>query len=92
MEKFEIIQLLAFIFLLTLLTKPLGIFIAKVFQNEKTFLSLPLGWMERFIYRLSGVKANQEMTWKDYALAMMAFNVFGILFVFVVQLAQNILP
>ncbi len=92
MNKFEFLQLAVYLGLLILLTKPLGAFIAKVFQGEKTFLSAPLGWLERFTYRVSGVDEKQEMTWKEYAWALMAFNIFGILMVFAVQMLQGLLP
>lgn len=92
MNKFDFFQLLFFIMLLTFLTKPLGRFMAKAFTGEKTFLSKPLGWLERLIYRASGVDPNKEMNWREYAWALMIFNVFGIAFVFIFQLIQQWLP
>lgn len=92
MNKFEFLQFAIYVGLLLLFTKPLGLFMANVFQGEKTFLSVPLGWLERLAYRITGVDEKQEMGWKDYLWALLAFNLFGILFVFVIQLAQGFLP
>lgn len=92
MTKYDYMQALAFIALLIILTKPMGIFMTKVFQGEKTFLSLPLGWLERLIYKLSGVDPENQMNWKEYASALMIFSLLGILVVFGIQVLQAILP
>ena len=55
-------------------------------------LDRALGWLERLIYRLCGVRADQEMGWKVYALAMLLFNVAGVLVVYAVQRVQGVLP
>ena len=52
---------------------------AKVYQGEKTFLDPVFGPVERLIYRLAGVHADEEMNWKVYAIALMVFNVLGLL-------------
>lgn len=92
MNKFDLLQLAAFVAALVLLTKPLGEFIAKIFQNEKTFLTRPLGWLERGVYRVAGVDSGSEMTWKEYARSLMIFNVLGIAAVLAIQLLQGALP
>jgi hypothetical protein len=59
-------QLLVFLGLLLAITKPLGSYMANVFDGKRTFLSKPLLPLERFIYRLSGVDPEKEQTWRTY--------------------------
>ncbi len=77
---------------LLVLAKPLGSFMAKVYQGEKTFLDPVFGPVERFIYRLAGIHADEEMNWKVYAIALMVFNVLGLLVVYALQRLQGYLP
>lgn len=70
----------------------LGRFMARVFQGERTWLSPILGPVERFTYRLSGIKPTVEMNWKQYAFALMVFNLIGFAVVFALQLWQLSLP
>ena len=75
--------------------KPLGGFIARVFEGEATFLDRPLGWLERLIYRLAGVPADvekREMKWTTYAGAMLLFNGAGIVVLYLMQRLQGMLP
>jgi len=87
-----ILQLSVFLVVLVLLAKPLGTFIARVFQRERTFLDLVLGPLERFIYRLSGIKPDVEMDWKANAIAMLVFNFMGLIVVYALQRLQQFLP
>jgi K+-transporting ATPase ATPase A chain len=59
----EIMQIAIYVAALTLLTPPLGKFMAKVFKGERTFLSPVLGWLERLIYKLAGIDPAHEMDW-----------------------------
>ena len=77
---------------LLLLAKPLGTFMAKVYQGEHTFLNHVMGPIERFIYRVSGIKPDEDMNWKTYAIAVMLFNVLGLLVVYALQRLQAFLP
>lgn len=86
------LQLIFYFGILLLLTKPIGAYIAKVYQGERVFLDPVLGPVERFLYRLSGIDPRSEMTWKTYAVAMLVFNVSGLLFVYLLQRLQGILP
>lgn len=92
MNLFSWIQLAFYLLVLLLLVKPLGTFMAKVHQGERTFLDRVLGPVERFIYRVSGVKPEEDMNWKTYAIAVMLFNVLGLLLVYVLQRLQAFLP
>jgi len=77
---------------LLLLVKPLGAFMARVYQGERTFLDPVLGPVERLLYRLSGVRAEEEMNWKTYAIATMLFNALGLFAVYGIQRLQGVLP
>jgi K+-transporting ATPase ATPase A chain len=65
---------------------------AKVYQGERTFLSPALGPVERFIYRIIGVKPEEEMDWKTYAFAMLLFTLVGLITLYGLQRLQAILP
>ena len=82
------------IYMLTLLTlaKPLGWYMACIYQNQPIGLNRWLTSVENFIYRLSRINPNEEMRWTDYAIAVLAFNLLGILSVFTLQRLQSILP
>jgi K+-transporting ATPase ATPase A chain len=74
---------------------PLGAFMARVFEEEPTFLDKPLGWLEHLFYRLCGVpreRERREMSWTTYAGAMLLFNGAGILFTYAIQRMQGALP
>jgi potassium-transporting ATPase potassium-binding subunit len=88
----EIIQLILYAAVLLLLTPPLGKLMAKIFEGEKTFLSPLFGWLERLVYRFSGIDPAMEMNWKVYTLALLAFNFLGFAVVFLMQFFQSSLP
>lgn len=83
-------QIIAFFVLLLLLVKPLGGFMARVFQGQTTFLSRLLTPVERFFYRLAGVDETVEMSWKTYAAALLLFNFLGILFLYALLRLQGL--
>jgi K+-transporting ATPase ATPase A chain len=86
------LQLIFYIIVLLALAKPLGSYMANVYQGERTFLDRVLGPVERFIYRLSGVRPEEEMSWKTYAIAALLFNALGLLFLYALQRFQAVLP
>jgi potassium-transporting ATPase potassium-binding subunit len=87
-----IIQLLFYLVVLIILVKPLGVFMARVFQRERTFLDPIVGPVERLIYRLANINADEEMDWKENAVAMLVFNFIGVLVVYALQRMQQLLP
>ncbi|HTR80306.1 MAG TPA: potassium-transporting ATPase subunit KdpA [Bacteroidota bacterium] len=87
-----IFQIVFYMAVLILLAKPLGAFMARVYQREKTFLDPVLGPLERFIYRVSGINADEEYDWKENAVAMLVFNFLGFLAVYALQRLQQFLP
>jgi len=81
-----------YLLVLLLLVKPLGAFMARAYQGERTFLSPALQPVEQFIYRLARIHADEEMDWKTYAIALLLFNFAGILLLYLLQRLQSILP
>lgn len=81
-----------FFLIVLLLTKPIGTYMARVFEGERTWLSPVLFPAERVIYRLGGVDPGQEMTWYVYALAMLAFSAVGLVWLYALLRTQQWLP
>jgi potassium-transporting ATPase potassium-binding subunit len=86
------IQIVVYFLVVGFLVKPVGGFMARVYQGEKTFLSPILTPFETFIYRLADINPDEEMNWKQYALAMLVFNFIGVLFLYVLLRLQSFLP
>jgi len=92
MNPYEWLQTILFFVVLLALVKPVGSFMAKVFQGERTLLSPVLAPCERVIYRICGVKPEDEMGWQRYAGAMVIFNLALFVSLFVLLLTQHLLP
>jgi K+-transporting ATPase ATPase A chain len=86
------IQILFYLAILLALVKPLGIYMARVYENKPFFFDKWLGWLERLVYRLCGVKPGEEMDWKGYALAMLLFNIVGGVILYLIMRLQQHLP
>jgi K+-transporting ATPase ATPase A chain len=86
------LQILLFFFVILALTKPLGVFMARVFNREKTFLDPVLRPVERVIYKLTRVDEDREMHWTEYAGTMLLFSAVSMLLLYLLQRAQGILP
>ncbi len=86
------LQLAFYLLVLLVLAKPLGTFMARVYQGQRTFLDPVLGPLERLIYRLCGVNPDDEMNWKVYAIGVMLFNGLGLIAVYGLQRLQAYLP
>jgi K+-transporting ATPase ATPase A chain len=86
------LQLTVFLVVLLALAKPLGGFMARVYEGERTWLDPVLRPIERLIYRASGVRPAEGMDWKTYAVAMLIFNALGLLVVYALQRLQAALP
>jgi K+-transporting ATPase ATPase A chain len=87
-----IVQLVVYVVVLLVLAKPLGAYMARVYEGRPLALDRALGWLERLIYKLSGVRRNEEMGWKTYAVTMLLFNLAGVLAVYALQRIQGVLP
>jgi potassium-transporting ATPase potassium-binding subunit len=86
------LQIAIFLALLLLLSKPLGDYMARVYEGTASAAQRALGPVERLIYRASGVAPDREMGWKEYALAMLVFNLAGIALVYLILRLQASLP
>jgi potassium-transporting ATPase potassium-binding subunit len=86
------VQLALYLIVLLLLVKPLGLYMARVYEGKTVGLDRMLGWLERLIYRAAGVRPEAEQGWKAYAIAMLLFNFAGILVVYLLQRFQGVLP
>jgi K+-transporting ATPase ATPase A chain len=86
------LQIVIFFALVLAVTKPLGIFMAHVFNRDKTFLDPILRPIERLIYKLTGVNEKREMRWTEYATAMLLFSLVSMLVLYIVQRLQGHLP
>jgi K+-transporting ATPase ATPase A chain len=85
------IQILFFFAVILACTKAIGAFMHRVMEGEKHVLSGPLGWLERLVYRLSGVE-GREQRWTTYAVSMLAFSMFTMLVTYAIQRLQAVLP
>lgn len=86
------IQVITYLFVLVALVKPLGWYMARVYEGRPCGLDRVLGPVERLLYRLAGVDPKAEMSWKTYACATMAFNILGLIVVYAVLRLQGVLP
>ncbi len=92
MSSLEIVQIVLYLVLLVAITPLLGGYMKQVFDGERNILTPVLRPIERLIYRLSSVRPEVEQNWKEYTLALLAFNVLGFLLLLGMQLLQGILP
>ncbi len=86
------LQIALFIAAVLLLAKPMGSYMTKVFERRRTFLDPVLLPCERLLYRLTSIKANEEMRWTEYVIAMLTFSAGTLVFTYVVERLQGWLP
>lgn len=86
------LQIGVFFVILIAVTKPLGVFMARVFAGEKTFLDPVLRPIERLVYRLSAVDEKHEMDWKEYTIAMLLFSAVSMALLYLIERTQQWLP
>jgi K+-transporting ATPase ATPase A chain len=87
-----LLQIVLYFGILVLLIKPLGLYMARVLNGERTFLDPVLRPVERLIYRVSGVSPQQEQHWTAYTAAMLIFNLTGLVLLYALQRLQHVLP
>src|SRR5450432_3890659 len=85
-------QIVFFLVVVFLLTKPLGVFMARVFSGQKTFLDVALRPIEKIVYRLCGVDEKHEMRWTEYAGAMLLFSGVSMALLYLIERTQKWLP
>jgi potassium-transporting ATPase potassium-binding subunit len=86
------LQIIVYLAVILAITKPVGVFIARVFSRERTFLDPVLRPFERLIYRLTMVDEEHEMRWTEYAFSMLLFSGVSMLLLYLIQRTQQILP
>jgi len=87
-----LLQILFYFVVLLALTKPMGIYMTKVFAGERTFLHVLLRPLERLCYVIAGVREEVEQRWTQYAGSLLAFSFFSFLLAYLFQRLQGILP
>jgi len=87
-----LLQIALFFVFLLLLTKPLGVYMARVYEGRPPGFSAVLGPLERGIYRLCGLRSDEEMDWKRYAASLLLFSAFGMVVLYALQRCQQNLP
>jgi K+-transporting ATPase ATPase A chain len=92
MTAIGILQILAFFAIIVAITKPVGVFMHRVFEGQRTFLHPILGPVERAIYRLSSIREDDEQSWVRYAASLLSLSVFSFVFVYLIQRLQGLLP
>jgi potassium-transporting ATPase potassium-binding subunit len=85
-------QIMFFLFVIFLVTKPLGVFITRVFNREKTFLDPMLRPIEKLVYRLAGIDEQREMRWTEYTIAMLLFSGVSMTLLYLIERSQRWLP
>lgn len=86
------VQIVLYVVVLVALVRPLGAFMARIYQGERTWISPAIAPLERLVYRVAGVDPAHEQDWKRYALAVLAFNLVGFVVVYLLQRLQGVLP
>ncbi|HTB97929.1 MAG TPA: potassium-transporting ATPase subunit KdpA [Terracidiphilus sp.] len=86
------LQFVIFCIVLLLTVRPVGIYLARVFEGERTWLDFILRPCERMIYKLCGVKAEAEMNWREYAFAILGFSAMSMLVTYAIERLQAALP
>ncbi len=87
-----ILQIVFYLVVLTLLAKPMGVYLTRVYAGDRTLASFLLGPIERFVYRVVRVDHGREMNWKQYGIAMLVFSLVSSLGLFAIQRLQFYLP
>src|SRR5579862_3968320 len=92
MTTVGVLQIAIFLGLILVCTKPLGAFMARVFEGQRTFLHPVLRWLEVLTYKVIGVKEEVEQRWTQYTAALISFSIFGFLLTYAIQRMQGFLP
>ena len=92
MTSIGIAQILVFFAIVLVITKPIGTFMYRVFEGERTFLHPVIRPLERLIYRLTGVREDVEQSWIQYSASLISLSIFSFLFVYLLQRLQGYLP
>src|SRR5690349_45155 len=92
MTSIGVLQIAVYFGLILACVKPLGSYMARVFEGRRTVLHPALRWLEVLTYKLIGVRENVEQKWTHYTASLLSFSLFGFLIVYLMQRAQALLP
>jgi potassium-transporting ATPase potassium-binding subunit len=92
MTQMGLFNIVVFFLLVLAITKPIGLFMTKLFEGGRTFLHPLVRPLERLVYKLCGVREEEEQRWTQYAASLIAFSLVGFLFAYAIQRLQRILP
>lgn len=87
-----VFQIALYFVIILICTKPVGAFMARVFEGQRTFLHPALRWLEVLTYRIAGVREDVEQRWTQYTASLLSFSIFGFLIIYLLQRAQAYLP
>lgn len=87
-----LLRIALYIAVVVALVKPLGTYMARVYEGKPCGTDRLLGWLERLIYRAGGIRRDAEMTWTQYSTALLVFNFLGLGVVYLLQRVQHVLP
>jgi potassium-transporting ATPase potassium-binding subunit len=92
MTNIGILQIAVFFTVIVVCTKPLGLYMANVFEGRRTFMHPVLRPLESLVYKVIGVRENEEQRWTTYTAALLSFSLFGFVLAYILQRAQQFLP
>ena len=92
MTSVGVLQIGIFLGLVLVCAKPLGAYMARVFEGQRTFMHPVLRWVELLTYKVAGIREDVEQPWTQYTAALLSFSIFGFLLTYLLQRAQGILP
>src|SRR5215813_454045 len=92
MTSVGVLQIAIFFGLILICAKPLGAYMARVFEGQRTFLHPVLRWLEVLTYKITGIREDVEQRWTQYTAALLSFSLFGFLITYLIQRAQGLLP
>src|SRR2546428_12984943 len=85
----SVLQVAIFLLIVLLLTRPVGLYLYKIFNGERTWLSPGFAPVERFFYRLSGIHPEKEQKWTGYMFSVLIFSVVGMLLLYLLEQTQQ---
>jgi K+-transporting ATPase ATPase A chain len=85
-------QIGLYLVILLAITKPMGMFMTRVFSGEKTFLDPVMRPIEKLLYRICGIDEKREMVWTEYAIAVLLFSAVSMILLYVIERVQQVLP
>src|SRR3954453_9809457 len=92
MTGLGVTQIVVYFLLILICAKPLGAYMARVFEGQRTFLHPVLRWLEVLTYKVAGVKEDVEQKWTHYTASLLSFSIFGFVILYLLQRLQGILP